>query len=138
MITRVELDILTPESSQEHYKIQSRPPHPHTAKSSIRALQTQCDTAGLPAPCKSSSPFVILRISSDPSSVPGSASFKTLCKPPTSCQSLHALTQCFEMAHLGHTPLFWVFSYFPGYYGKRWQRIGKKAAVACYYIQSSI
>lgn len=58
--------------------------------------------------------------------------FKTLCKPPTSCQSLHALTQCFERYISLATPLFWVFSYFPGYYGKRWQRIGKGCGLLLY------
>ena len=133
----VELDILTPENYQEHYKIQSRF-HPQTTKSFIRTLQIQCDTAGLLAPWQVQLPLCYLEDFIGSQLSPCSASFIALCKPPTSCQSLHALTQCFQMAHHSPTPLFWVFSYFPGYYRKRWQRTGNKAAMSCYYIWSSI
>lgn len=103
-------------------------PSTHTAKSH-QAFQTRWHTAGLPAPCKSGSPFVILRISLDPSSVPGSASFKTLCKPPTPCQSLHATQERAFRWHISATPLM-GFLMFSRLLGKKWQRIGKKAAVA--------
>lgn len=84
-------------------------------------------------PCKTGSSFVHLRTGLEPSSVPGSTSFKALSSPSSApVPRVYPVPSDATSRLPASLPSFLLFL---GYYGKRWKRTRRQAAMSCCYSQ---